>query len=138
MAGFSTGKTTFRPVITLGEYGYDKINVSKESSDSTSLLTYIKGLAKLREQHPEIGLGNWKILTVDANPVLVIQYFYKDKNLIAVHNFSKEPQQFSLDKQLMNDFHLKMVHGQTGSTQQDESKFAIPGYGAQWYVASKK
>ena len=138
MAGFSTGKTTFRPVITLGEYGYDKINVSKESSDSTSLLTYIKGLTKLREQHPEIGLGNWKILTVDANPVLVIQYSYQDKNLIAIHNFSKEPQEFSLDKQLMNDFQLRMVHGHTGSTQQDESKFAIPGYGAQWYVASKK
>lgn len=93
--GFTTGKP-FRPVINTVMYGYKTVNVATEESDDKSLLTFIINIIKQRKAFPEIDIGEWKILDEGQNNVLIIQYTYKGKNIITLHNFSDKPQKISL------------------------------------------
>jgi len=129
--GFSTAMKTFRPVISLGNYGYPFVNVDKELKDTSSLLNFIKSIAALRKLHPEIGLGKWEILS-SASPVSVIRYTYQHKQLITMHNFSADAQHIILDKLITGQYKLKPLIDAKGFTSAKE--FNLKGYGFQWYA----
>jgi maltose alpha-D-glucosyltransferase/alpha-amylase len=85
--GFTTGKP-FRPVINTVMYGYKTCNVASEQNDDQSLLNFIRYIIRQRKAFPEIDNGEWKTLDGAQNNVLIIQYSYKGKTVITLHNFS--------------------------------------------------
>ena len=123
-AGFSTSKHTFRPVISMGNYSYNTINVETEEGEKSSLLNHIKKLISLRKKCPEIGTANWQILDCRNNAILAISY---QNGLIAIHNFTAKKQQFALNlqKQAIN------LLSPTNSTLNTEHLNLEP-YGALW------
>lgn len=135
-SGFSTNSITVRPVISYGNYAYRKVNVADESADQNSLLAFIKGLAALRKLHPEIGGGKWKILDAGNSDIMAIRYLLKGRQLIAVHNFSKAPQQFSLSLSDADGTAFKQLIGGSKEIQiSKDQKIQLKGYGFQWYSA---
>lgn len=62
--GFTKSSVPFRPVISLGKYSYQNVNVEEQLRDTSSLLNFIKKLIEIRRLHPEIGLGHWEIMLV--------------------------------------------------------------------------
>ncbi|MET1054362.1 MAG: alpha-amylase family protein [Pedobacter sp.] len=135
-SGFSTDSITVRPVIGYGDYSFQKVNVADESADKNSLLSFIKNLVEIRKLHPEIGLGEWKILDAGNSNIMAIQYLFKGKQLIAVHNFSKSPQQFSLEEKAVQgaDF-TELTGGKKQVNIGNGGKIQLNGYGFQWYTA---
>jgi maltose alpha-D-glucosyltransferase/alpha-amylase len=93
--GFTTG-TPFRPVINTVMYGYKTLNVATEQRDNQSLLNFITYIIKQRRAFPEINNGEWKILNEGQNNTLIIQYSYRGKSVITLHNFSEKPREISL------------------------------------------
>ncbi|MEJ7557674.1 MAG: alpha-amylase family protein [Pedobacter sp.] len=131
-AGFSSSSKLFRPVISIGKYAYNKVNVAKEEKDAHSLLTFIKQMVKLRREHPEIGLGEWEVLKTKSK-VFVIKYTYGDKVLIAVNNFSEKPEEVSLTP--FNESKKRIVPLIPGEQPQPKNNsFNIDGYGYQWFA----
>src|ERR1051326_6430022 len=61
-AGFSTARRNelFRPVITGGEFGYERVNVEAQQRDRESLLNFIERCIRARKQCREFGWGTWK------------------------------------------------------------------------------
>lgn len=90
--GFTTGKA-FRPVINSGPYGYQQVNVTKESRMPNSLLNYISDLMRRRKIFAEIDNSSWQILKT-SNAVLAILYSNKQKRVLVAHNFSDKERQF--------------------------------------------
>ncbi|MVN90299.1 trehalose synthase [Mucilaginibacter sp. HME9299] len=88
-SGFTSGNKPYRPLINMGEYRYQAVNVDLQSKNSQSLLSKIKQLIAARKAHPEIGLGAWNVLDTGADEVLAIEYTYEGRKSIVVHNFSK-------------------------------------------------
>jgi len=121
--GFSSSKETYRPVIAYGGYGYQKINVVRQFKDPQSLLEFVKSMIHLRRQHPEIGLGNWKIHP--SSQLFILEYQYQDKRLLTVHNFSAESRTFEPASDLSKDRLRPLLSGNDGKT--------IPAYGFQWF-----
>lgn len=87
-AGFSNAQKTIRPVISMGKYAYQKVNVADESVDQHSLLNYIKRLIEVRRSLPEIGTADWQIMDLKNDAVFAIEYRSPNGKVIILHNFS--------------------------------------------------
>ncbi|WP_374164414.1 alpha-amylase family protein [Arcticibacter sp. MXS-1] len=133
--GFSSSRTTVRPVISFGSYGYQRLNVAEQQRSPGSLLNFITHLSALRKQHPEIGLANFEVLDSKTDHILAIDYRYQKKRLMIIHNFSKEPLAFHLDpawsvagtlNELLSGRKLKIGRP-------DNVKIELEGYACRWY-----
>jgi maltose alpha-D-glucosyltransferase/alpha-amylase len=133
-AGFSTSSKTVRPVIDTGMYGFKQVNVANQKTDSASLLNWLVRMIRLRKICPEIGWGNWKILDTGSPSVLAIRYNWQNKNLVTVHNFSKQFQQIGINpetegRRLQNLLTANLsISGSSGI-----HTIGIEGYGYRWY-----
>jgi len=94
--GFSTARRTVHPVISEGPYGYQHINVADQRRDPDSLFSWMTRIIRLRKECPEIGWGEFQIIPSGHPQVLVMHYYWKEKSLLAVHNFSEHPQEAKL------------------------------------------
>ncbi|MEV0943072.1 alpha-amylase family protein [Micromonospora wenchangensis] len=58
--GFSTAdpEKLIRPVIDKGDFGYQKVNVTAQRADSTSLLAWFERMIRTLREAPEIGSGS--------------------------------------------------------------------------------
>jgi maltose alpha-D-glucosyltransferase/alpha-amylase len=92
-AGFSTAsaKSLTAPVIAKGSYGYLKINVADQSSDSESLLAWMKRLIRLRRQCPEWGAGACSLVDTDEPAVFAHRAEWQGSMLLALHNLADKP-----------------------------------------------
>ncbi|TSD67680.1 trehalose synthase [Inquilinus sp. KBS0705] len=134
-AGFSTASHTLRPVINKGEYGYRKVNVMAEKDSGASLLNFIKTLATLRKQHPEIGAGAWDVLDTDNQSVFAIRYNYNGKTLLMVHNFNNQALQATIKANLSPRASLvdMFTNKITQTLKNEKLTIGLQGYGYQWY-----
>ena len=129
-SGFSTAQKSFRPIISSGKYAYKNINVGKEDRDPASLLNFIKQMAKLRREHPEIGLGKWEVLKTKAK-VLIIKYTYGNKTLITTDNFSAEQQEVKLSAYTNGKSIVPLIADSQQKMNAD--KVILTGFGYEWY-----
>jgi maltose alpha-D-glucosyltransferase/alpha-amylase len=92
-AGFSTAPTRklVRPIISDGEYGYDRVNVEQQRRDPNSLLNTVERMIRLRKEHPEFGFGDCAILDADDPAVFGIRASWLANTTIAVHNLADRP-----------------------------------------------
>ena len=88
--GFSTAPTEnlIRNVISGGEYGYEKVNVSNQLRDPDSFLTWISRAIDYRKEFAEFGWGRSNIIDT-GDPRVLGHYTESDKGMgVAFHNFS--------------------------------------------------
>jgi maltose alpha-D-glucosyltransferase/alpha-amylase len=131
-AGFSTAQHTVRPVISGGDYAFKTVNVANQLKDKNSLLNFIKVLIALRKQHPEIGLGKWKVLKPD-HKVMLMEYEFQNSRLLIAHNFTDSDQKIALDETYKNTM-LNPIFGNTKTLKKGETELTLPRYGYQWYI----
>jgi maltose alpha-D-glucosyltransferase/alpha-amylase len=55
--GFSSADKLIRPVISGGEYGYEKVNVTAQRHDKDSLLGWFERMIRTLRESPEVGAG---------------------------------------------------------------------------------
>ncbi|MDQ0641192.1 maltose alpha-D-glucosyltransferase/alpha-amylase [Pedobacter sp. W3I1] len=95
-AGFSTAQKTFRPVVSMGEYAYQKVNVASQLSDKESLLNFIKLLISVRKSLPELGVSDWQVLDLGNDAVLAIAYKTPSGKITIIHNFGDKATEVTL------------------------------------------
>ena len=86
--GFSLAEKIVRPVIDDAIYGYQRVNVESQRRDPDSLLNWMARMIRLRNELPEIAWGDWKIIDVADEGILVIRYIYRGHSVIVLHNFT--------------------------------------------------
>jgi maltose alpha-D-glucosyltransferase/alpha-amylase len=89
--GFSSASKLVHPAIGKGPYGYPRVNVESQWRDPGSLLNWTVQMIRLRKRCPEIGRGDWSIVPVRSEAVLVLTYRWRGTRLVTVHNFSDMP-----------------------------------------------
>jgi maltose alpha-D-glucosyltransferase/alpha-amylase len=90
-AGFTTAEKPFRPVVSGGAWGYERINVEAQRRDPDSMLNWTAGMIRLRKQCPEIGWGSWELLRTGCPQVLAMRYDWRGRSLVVLHNFDERP-----------------------------------------------
>jgi len=127
-AGFSSGQKTVRPVISIGEYAYQKINVADQIADKNSLLNFIKNLIKTRRSLPEIGTADWQILDFKNDSVLGIEYLLPKGKLQIIHNLSDKPVNISLPQGLNESSLIGEIDRVT------DEEILLKPYGTYWLL----
>jgi maltose alpha-D-glucosyltransferase/alpha-amylase len=72
--GFSTApaEKLVRPVITGGDYGYEKVNVTVQRHDTKSLLSWFERMIRTLKEAPEVGTGSCTHVDVPAPTGLLV------------------------------------------------------------------
>jgi maltose alpha-D-glucosyltransferase/alpha-amylase len=98
--GFSTAEEVVRPVIDDEEFGFQSVNVADQKRDTSSLLNWTERMIRARQECPEIGWGQYRIVPTSAPEVLAIHYESRGTALVTLHNFCDRSQlvEFKLPK----------------------------------------
>lgn len=133
--GFSSARRLGNPVIAKGPYGYHSVNVDAQRRDPGSLLNWMIKMIRVRKECPEIGWGQWAVLPTGVAGVLALCYSWRGNRVLAVHNFSREPQEVTLridgdDGSLLVSL-LDFDDSRAGRS--GKHRIALPAYGYRWY-----
>ena len=98
-AGFSTApaERLYTPVISEGEYSYEKVNVAAEMADPDSLLNKIKQMIQVRKANPVLAMGKYDFLLKEKKDCLLIHRFLGEQHIICALNLTENPQSIQLD-----------------------------------------
>jgi maltose alpha-D-glucosyltransferase/alpha-amylase len=134
-AGFSTARRLRNPVISKGPYGYQTVNVDAQRRDPGSLLNWMIKMIRVRKECPEIGWGQWTSMATEVPGVLALCYSWRSNRVVALHNFSREPQEITLrldgdDGGLLVSL-LDFDDSRAGKS--GKHRISLPAYGYRWY-----
>jgi len=87
-AGFSPADKIVVPVISGGEYGYEKVSVEAEQRDPESFLNWTERMIRLRLRSPEFGTSQCEWLEASDPAVLAHCCRGEKSSVLAVHNLS--------------------------------------------------
>jgi len=95
--GFSPAERTVLPVISGGEYGYQKVNVAAEQRDPGSFLNWMERMTRLRLRSPEFGTSRCEWLEADHPAVLAHCCRGDQSSILALHNLSAREVEATID-----------------------------------------
>src|SRR6266498_2623849 len=90
--GFSTAEPDrlVRPVISTGEYGYQKVNVASQRHDPNSLLSWFERMIRTLREAPEVGDGKFANVDIPVpHGVLVHRADGVTGTMLFVHNLGE-------------------------------------------------
>ncbi len=97
--GFSSAAEAkmVRPMLSDGDYGFEKVSVSVQRGDPDSLLNWMSSLIRVRKESGEIGAGSWSIVESGSDAVFAIRHDSDDSSILVLNNLSGERQTVTLD-----------------------------------------
>jgi maltose alpha-D-glucosyltransferase/alpha-amylase len=133
--GFSTAEQVVRPVIARGSYGFAQRNVADQRRDNDSLLNWTERMIRMRKECRELSWGSITILESSADPVLIIEYTWRDAALLTIHNFSDVEQTARFEVKTERGTKLVDVFGQDNSQADGDQRHEVElaPYGYRWY-----
>ena len=136
-AGFSTAAAVdlHRPVISDGEFGYPKVNVTAQRRDPHSLLTWMERALHTLRECPEFAIGSFEPLDTKERSVVALRYEAPSGVMLALTNLADESCTVDLAEQL-SDLPEPPTEvfgdGDYGDPRPDPSKLELNGYGYRW------
>jgi maltose alpha-D-glucosyltransferase/alpha-amylase len=132
----------YLPVNAGWVYGYQAVNVERQSDQPDSLLQWTRQMLAVRKRHPALALGTYEELESSNPAVLAFIREYTDENgetetVLCVHNLSRHPQPVQLP--LARRFHSHIPVELTGGTKFPAIGLrpyllTLPGYGSYWFA----
>ena len=133
--GFSYAKKPVVPIVDADEHGYQAINVADQKRDPKSLLNWTERRIRARKELPEIGWGDYTVVSVESPSVLVMKYEYRGVACVMVHNFSDKTQTVHFDVRTDNGGTLCDVfdHHHSCADAAGQHRLRLPPYGHRWF-----
>lgn len=136
-AGFTKHDKPKNPVIDKGPYGYQHVNVAMQRRDANSMLNWTERMIRMRKEVPEIGWGNFSIVSTRNAAVLVMRYDWRNNSVLFVHNLDEKPCEvsFAVGLKTEQDKHLINLLTEDHSHADDKGKhhLMLEAYAHRWY-----
>ncbi len=137
--GFSTApaEDLVRPVISGGEFGFEKVSVLAQQHENFSLLNWMERLIRIRRQCPEIGRGVWSILKLN-NKAVFAHACALQTTLVAFHNLSESATSIPVPDILLQAPELVEVLSDRpyAAPSEENTKLELGVYGYRWFRLS--
>jgi len=136
-AGFTKSDKPILPVISDGPYGYQHVNAAEQRRDPNSLLNWTERIIRMRKEVPEVGWGDFEVLSTRDPAVLAIRYDWRNNSVLFVHNLDAIPREVEFSTGLRGTEARILVnlltedHSRAG----DDGKhhLLLEAYGYRWY-----
>ena len=126
------------PVIEDGPYGFHKVNSADQRRDPQSMLNWTERIMRMRKEVPEVGWGDFKVISTRNPAVLIIRYDWRNNSVLFVHNLDAKPREISFAVGLPDEEEgaclvnlLSEDHSHAGND--GKHRLVIEGYGYRWY-----
>ena len=136
-AGFTKSDKPILPVISDGPYGYDHVNAAEQRRDPNSLLNWTERIIRMRKEVPEIGLGDFEVLSTRDPAVLAMRYDWRNNAVLFVHNLDAIPREVAFSTGLQGKEGRVLInlltddHSRAG--EDGRHHLLIEAYGYRWY-----
>jgi len=136
-AGFTKSKRPILPVISGGPYGYEHVNVAEQRRDPNSLVNWMERIIRMRKEVPEIGWGDFEVLSTRDPAVLAIRYDWRNNSVLFVHNLDATPKEISFSTGLRGKENRLLVNLLTEdhnrAAENGRHRLLLEPYGYRWY-----
>jgi len=93
--GFTVSDRPILPVISSGAYGFQHVNVATQRRDPNSLLNWLERVCRMRKEVPEIGWGDFEVLSARDPAVLIMRYEWRNNAVCIIHNLAGDPREIA-------------------------------------------
>jgi len=135
--GFTEGDRPCSPVIDQGAYGFEHVNVAKQRRDSNSMLNWTERIIRMRKEVPEIGWGDFKVISARDPAVLILRYDWRNNSVLFVHNLDDKPREISFAVGLPKDGGKHLVNllaeDHSHADGRGRHRLLLEAYGYRWY-----
>ncbi|MTK01054.1 alpha-amylase family protein [Micromonospora sp. CP22] len=135
-AGFSTAEPEklVRPVVDKGEFGYEKVNVTLQRRDRSSLLAWFERMIRTMREAPEIGSGSTSHIDVPMPPgVLAHRADGPTGTMVFLHNLGTIDAEIDLSLlQPEADLPIDVLADRNYDDVGKLDKLQLSGYGYRW------
>ena len=135
--GFTRNNKPILPVITGGPYGFEHVNVADQKRDPNSLMDWTERIIRMRKEIPEIGWGDFEIVTTGAPEVLAIRYDWRNNSVLFLHNLSPIPREVKFVPAAETKGESRLINllsdQHSNSTDSGEHCVLLEPYGYRWY-----
>lgn len=138
-AGFSEANPhkLFLPVILDPEYHYEAINVEIQSTNTSSLLWWMKRLINKRKQFKAFSRGDMKFISAENPKILAFTRTYEEQTMLVVVNLSRYTQPVEMDLSTFNGYNPVEVFSKNKfpAIKTNSPYFlTLGGHDCQWYI----
>ena len=136
-AGFTKSDKPIVPVISDGPYGYEHVNAAEQRRDPNSLLNWTERIIRMRKEVPEIGWGDFEVLSIRDPAVLAIRYDWRNNSVLFVHNLDAVPREVAFSTGLQGNEGRLLInlltedHSRAG--EDGKHHLLLEAYGYRWY-----
>jgi maltose alpha-D-glucosyltransferase / alpha-amylase len=135
--GFTEGDKPCSPVIDQGPYGFEHVNVAKQRRDLNSMLNWTERIIRMRKEVPEIGWGDFKVISARDPAVLILRYDWRNNSVLFVHNLDDKPREIAFAVGLPGDAGKHLINLLTEDHSQADGRgrhrLLLEAYGYRWY-----
>ncbi|HEX9453577.1 MAG TPA: alpha-amylase family protein [Candidatus Binatia bacterium] len=136
-AGFTKSNKPILPVIKDGPYGYQHVNAAEQRRDPNSLLNWTERIIRMRKEVPEIGWGDFVVLSTGDPGVLAMRYDWRNNSVLFVHNLAAIPREVEFSTGLRGNEAGVLVNLLTGdhsrAGEDGRHHLLMEAYGYRWY-----
>jgi maltose alpha-D-glucosyltransferase/alpha-amylase len=136
-AGFTKSDKPILPVISGGPFGYEHLNAAQQRRDPDSMLNWTERIIRMRKEVPEVGWGDFEILTTRDPAVLAMRYDWRNNSVLFVHNLASQPREISFSAGLSGAAGRLLVNllseDHSRADASGKHRLLIEAYGYRWY-----
>jgi maltose alpha-D-glucosyltransferase / alpha-amylase len=130
-AGFTRVRSGGKTVISEGPFGYSHVNVAQQRRDPGSLLNWMERIIRMRKEIPEVSWGDFEVLPLDDNAVLMLRYTWRGNAVLFLHNLADAPTEAAFEgpdrlTNLLSDDHSE-------PEEKGRHRIILEPYGYRWF-----
>lgn len=135
--GFSTAAADAlpRPVISGGEYGYERVNVADERRDPNSFINWMERVIRTYKEHHEFGWGGLRIFETSNPKVFAHSCEVDGRRVLIVHNLGEDECTVTFDPDIPDTLALREIFGDQryDGPGGNPLQLKLAGYGYRWF-----
>jgi len=134
--GFSTAPRDrlIKPVVSGGDYGYERVNMAAQQRDPRSLFNWMERLCRVRKECPEFGRSRVTVLETPEPGILMHRCEWRSSAVLAIHNLTDRPVRVPLDLKVRECEYLTELLGDKPYERIDHSgDVELRAYGYRWF-----
>jgi maltose alpha-D-glucosyltransferase/alpha-amylase len=135
-AGFTKSSKPAAHVISSGPYGYEHVNAAQQRREPNSLLNWTERMIRMRKEVPEIGWGDFQLLTTGDESVLAIRYDWRNNSVVFVHNLMGTPREVKFAVGLPDEDAgclVNLLSEDHSRSRDSRHHMLLEGFGYRWF-----
>ncbi|MFC3200001.1 alpha-amylase family protein [Parapedobacter deserti] len=124
------------PLIRVGPFAYEHVNVEAQEADPSSHLNTTKALVNLRKEKGDMFSGG-EFMILDSPQETVLAYGYKqaDQWLVIFHNFSESISKVKMKLPVKSDARIiPLAHAADATLSNGHISLSLAAYGFSWFI----